>query len=317
MIPRCLSRGALLIRRMLSHCIPLAALLLLVMSAAPVRAQQTQEGVEVLPDAAEWDVLLLFQDGTRFQMDPRVLDPDFLETWNTPAYDGPEFRTGLSGPISYGGINLFSGGQFPSGTVLETPDLGSRGTLYLRTTLNLTGTLSNIRLQLLADDGFIIYLDGVRWFSQNMAPEASSAFDHPAAFVGDENGLSTASVDGEILPGLHTLHVSLHNANPTSSDLGFLLRIVGDLTLPPPPPPVPNPALAASPSPPSTDGTPRLLLSATGLDPAAGYIVEGSSDMTLWAPLGFFPAAEDRREFTLDVSAAAPRRFFKLTSQSP
>jgi len=288
------------------------ALLLCSLSAA--RALEAGTGVEVLPFTAPWDWLMVFSSGTT-QVDPVTMDPDFLATWNTPAYNGPAFRPGVA-PLSYGGLMFLMNPGAPQGTAMDSPSPGSRGTVYFRTTLDLPGSLNNISLDILVDDGFILYVDGVQWCSKNMRAGATSAFTEMATIVSDENSLTniSSSDDGlhllpALTPGPHTLHVSLHNNNVNSSDLGFMLRMTGDLTITAPPQP---PSLVAIPSAPSTDGSPRVLLQAKNLDPATGFIVQVSDDLSAWSAVYQFPATPERTEFSVDVPATAGRRFYRL-----
>jgi hypothetical protein len=286
------------------------------LSSASTGAQESQvtTGVEILPFDAVWEWLMILQFTPEVQMDPATLDPDFLDTWTTPAYDGPSFSSG-PGPLRYGEMDILlpgSGFAHPQGTVMFNPPTQSRGTVYCRTTFNIPAELTNVRLEFVVDDGFILYVDGVRRFSFNMGANATSAFAERAVTQSDESTLSTltTTLDGTPLPplspGQHTLHLSLHNQSFVSGDLGLLLRITGDLTRA-------FPSLTASVSPPSTDGTPRLLLEAKHLDPSTTFFVEVSDDLTHWSPTYSFPGDGERTKFTLDVPAVAGRRYFRLS----
>src|SRR5689334_6548407 len=106
----------------------------LCLSAAPVSGEET----EVVPFNAVWQWLMIFPGGPGMLVDPSAVDPDFLTTWTTPAYNGPEFQSGPA-PLSYGGLTFLLNGNGPLGTDLPVPDAGSRGTVYFRTTFNLAG----------------------------------------------------------------------------------------------------------------------------------------------------------------------------------
>jgi hypothetical protein len=270
----------------------------------PVASTRAEE-VEVLPFDAMWDWLMILQPGSSAQVDPVLADPDFLETWTTSAYEGPAFERGAA-PLSYGGITFLMSGNAPPGTEMMAPAAGTRGTVYFRTAFDLTGDLTDAKLEVLVDDGFILYLDGVRWTAMNMPPGATSAFSQLAAVVADEASLSILLTGTTIPRGHHTLHISVHNANFVSTDLGFMLRLTGDLH------PVPNPTLKAEAAAPSIDGSPRFKLRAQGLNPEAAVVVEESSDLTHWTPLFTSPPAAGRSEFALDLPAIAGRKFFRL-----
>lgn len=300
-----------------------AACLLSFSSAAAPGDQLVQTDVEVLPLDASWDWLII-QGPSGVQLDPVGQDPDFLQTWTTPAYNGPAFRSDIA-PLSYGGIDHFDSSTDPRlhGTVMVNPPpiAGSRNTVYFRKMIHLPGALSNATLEFLVDDGLILYVDGVRWISHNMAPNSSSAFTQMAELFGTEWATTTVASDsqGLALPSLaagpHLICASVHNQMGGSSDIGFMLRITGDLTMPVVVPPLPE--LTSAPAPPSTDGSPRIFLSAKNLDPAASYFPQSSSDMIHWFPLGSFPPMPARTAFTLDVSAAAERRYYRMVYQRP
>lgn len=282
---------------------PGAALLLGIL---PLRAAEK----EVLPFNAAWEWLMVMApDGS--QLDPVLVDADFLETWTMPLYDGPAFQPGTA-PFCYGTVDLFETGAIPPVTRLPAPVPSvSGGTVYFRTTLDLAAELTNMRLEFLVDDGFILYIDGVPLCSRNMHDGAGSSFRELTriavtppqesvvhSLTTDEHGLPLRS----LLPGRHTIHLSLHSQVPVNSDMGFMLRILGEVPA----------VLTSGPAPPSSDGSPRLLLTARHLDPAIAYTVETSTDLTTWAPAGFFPPAEARSQAALDVPAVAGRRFFRL-----
>jgi hypothetical protein len=294
-----------MILRCLCHGVLAAALLL---SAAPARAEE----VEVVPFDAVWDWLMILDSGSLMQMDPVTQDPDFLETWTTSAYNGPPFQRGAA-PLSYGVLDFLMNGTALPGTPLSTPAPGSRGTVYFRTAFDLAGDLTNAKLEFLIDDGFILYVDGVQWVSWNMPPGATSAFTQASSIVGNESALSstTTGTDGtSALPALsrghHTLHLSVHNANSVSSDLGFMLRLTGDLSR------VFDPTLTAEAAPASIDGSPRFKLRAQNLNPAAAAVVQQSTDLSHWTQLFASPPSPERSEFTLDLPAIDDRRYFRL-----
>jgi hypothetical protein len=294
-----------MILRCLCHAALAAAML------SPTAPAQTQE-TEVVPFDAEWDWLMILQPGSSAQVDPVSVDPDFLQTWTTAAYNGPAFQRDPA-PLRYGVLDFLSIGSSPPGTLLSSPAPGTRGAVYCRTTFDLPGELTNLKLEFLVDDGFILFVDGVQWVSMNMGAGATSAFGEVAPAPGNESSLSTISAGAggvsplpALLAGRHTLHLSLHNVNLTSSDLGFMLRLSGDLRR------ILVPTLTAEASAPSIDGSPRLLLRAKGLGPSAPAIVQMSTDLSQWFPLFESPPAPERTELSLDLPAGAGRRFFRL-----
>ena len=259
----------------------------------------------MVPFDAMWDWLMILQPGSNAQVDPVSVDPDFLQTWTTPSYNGPAFARDPA-PLSYGGVDFLMNPSAPPGTLLNTPAGGTRGTVYCRTTIDLPGELTNIKLETIVDDGFLLYVDGVQWASMNMRPGATSAFGEMAVAAGNETALSILHPGTSLPPGRHTLHLSMHNNSVASTDLGFMLRLTGDLLR------TPVPTLTAEASAPSLDGSPRLLLRAKDLNPSAAAIVQMSTDLSQWLPLFESPPAPQRTELSLDLPASARRRFFRL-----
>lgn len=186
---------------------------------------------------ARWDYLVP-ANGT----DPAVADTDFNTTWQLAAgYNGPAFTAGAQGPFHYGGLVYLTGLGVPL-TTWPTPAAGARLSAYLRTTFTATQDYAATSIELVADDGAVIYLDGVEFKRTNFAPAKLDRFATLADGVfRAEDGVSTEEgpplvlSTGAISQGQHTLSVSLHNADAGSSDLGLFLRLVG---APPPPAPV-------------------------------------------------------------------------------
>lgn len=100
-------------------------------------------------------------------------------------------------------------------------------TTYLRGTFTLdrTNEVSNLLVDLLRDDGVVIYLNGVELFRDNMNAGAPTYSTYAAATVGspDQNTYFNLSVNpGNLLRvGANTLAVELHQCNASSSDLYF------------------------------------------------------------------------------------------------
>lgn len=188
----------------------------------------------LLPSNENWQVLHISNG-----VDPAGLDPDsdFATTWTTGTdYNGPAFQT-LTAPFRYSTITWMTANA-PAATVLTTPATGSRFTSYFRTTFTTTQDYPLIFARMLADDGAVIYLDGVEIQRVNMATTAGDTFTMLADdSVRTEDGIDTetSTIDiplGSLTAGPHTLSVSLHNVDPGSSDLGLYLELLGRKEVP-------------------------------------------------------------------------------------
>lgn len=106
-------------------------------------------------------------------------------------------------------------------------------TLYFRRTFRVPNPAAfrALRLELLRDDGAAVYLNGTEILRDNLAAGATSS-TYAASNAGyDENAWHPYDVPASaLIAGSNTLAVELHQANATSSDLGFDLRLTGEHT---------------------------------------------------------------------------------------
>ncbi len=89
-------------------------------------------------------------------------------------------------------------------------------------------------MQLLRDDGGIVYINGIEVFRSNLPEGDIGATTFASAVVGgaDETTFYESSVDPAVLKeGRNVVAVEIHQANAPSSDLGFDLALTG-LALP-------------------------------------------------------------------------------------
>ncbi len=114
-------------------------------------------------------------------------------------------------------------------------------TTYLRHTFTLGSTdgISGLSLEILRDDGAVLYLNGTELHRENMAAGTVIYDSWSASVVGspDQNTYFTRALPASLLvPGTNTLAVELHQCNSGSSDLYFDLSLTTVVT----------PALAAT-----------------------------------------------------------------------
>ncbi|MCX8109031.1 MAG: lamin tail domain-containing protein, partial [Verrucomicrobiae bacterium] len=100
-------------------------------------------------------------------------------------------------------------------------------TTYFRHTFTLdsTNNISKLQIEILRDDGAVVYLNGVEILRENMNPGPISYSTYSATVVSspDQNTYFVREVDaGHLLrKGQNTLAVEVHQCNATSSDLYF------------------------------------------------------------------------------------------------
>ncbi|WP_068920831.1 PQQ-binding-like beta-propeller repeat protein [Planobispora rosea] len=112
----------------------------------------------------------------------------------------------------------------------RTPLAAGHVTYYFRHAFTVTdpGTLNEVALSVLRDDGAVVYLNGVEVMRSNMpAGTVTAGTLAPSTIFGaDENVWQTLAIDpGRLLPGRNTLAVEVHQAQATSSDMSFDLRL--------------------------------------------------------------------------------------------
>jgi hypothetical protein len=110
-------------------------------------------------------------------------------------------------------------------------------TTYFRHAFDLpeTGVHNSLRLDLLRDDGAVVYLNGVEVFRSHMpagAITAATLASTPAVGGADESTFFSTIVDpGLLRAGTNVLAVEIHQVNATSTDISFDLRLTGSITL--------------------------------------------------------------------------------------
>jgi len=100
---------------------------------------------------------------------------------------------------------------------------------YFRHTFNSPAAYDNLTLNVVRDDGCVVYLNGVEIGRSNM-PGGTIYWDTWAAGVTtNENSWWDIPIDSSVTiqPGINVLAVSVHQAHSTSSDVSFDLELLG------------------------------------------------------------------------------------------
>ncbi len=124
-------------------------------------------------------------------------------------------------------------GDGPATTVSYGPDANNKYiTTLFRKSFNITGlnTLNSLTLNIVRDDGFVLYVNGVEVIRNNMPSGAiSNATEASAAISGADETTPVTYVlpRCHFAEGSNTIAVEMHQSDPTSTDLSFNLELFG------------------------------------------------------------------------------------------
>lgn len=140
--------------------------------------------------------------------------------WREPAFDDSSWPTG-AGQLGYGDGN-------------EATDVGYTGTsstknatTYFRHQFEITdpASFSSLSLDLLFDDGAVVYLNGNRVAAANM-PAGDPAFDFYIGSTSTDDDRETFTIPAaNLVIGANTLGVEIHQEGMDSSDISFDLEL--------------------------------------------------------------------------------------------
>jgi hypothetical protein len=145
--------------------------------------------------------------------------------WHTPGFNDSGWSTG---------VPQFGYGDGDEQTVVSFGPNGNQKyiTTYFRTTFEVAALPDTATIQLMADDGAVVYVNGVEVARDNM----------PAGTITDTTRASTGRTGGtesELRPfsvplslihsGTNSIAVEVHQDRPSSSDLSFDLDLSGQL----------------------------------------------------------------------------------------
>lgn len=174
------------------------------------------ESVELIPFESNWK----YNDSGN----------DLGATWTATSYNDGSWASG----------NARLGYSDDAATELSygSDDSDKHPAYFFRKTFTLSSDPSeykNLFLEVVRDDGAVVYINGQEVFRTNM-PEGEITYTTFAANGvndGDETIPYTAYVDPSVLvSGTNVIAVSVHQVNSTSTDVGFDLRLSGQVGLP-------------------------------------------------------------------------------------
>lgn len=106
-------------------------------------------------------------------------------------------------------------------------------TTYFRQTFTVAdpAAYQGVEIQLLRDDGAVVYLNGVEVARSNMPSGAVNSLTRASSAVGgaeESTFFVFTAPAGALVSGENTLAVEIHQSGPTSSDISFDLALLGD-----------------------------------------------------------------------------------------
>lgn len=153
--------------------------------------------------------------------------------WKEPTFDDSAWASGAA-PLGYTDSHIVT-------TVFSPASPNRYITTYFRRAFSITGAgaLQALKLNVLRDDGVVVYINGVEVARQNMPEGPINHLTNSASIVDGANETTYFTSDVTTLPPLNegdnVIAVELHQRDATSSDLGFDLELV-TVSLPGTPP---------------------------------------------------------------------------------
>ena len=171
--------------------------------------------------------IVLVEKGSEWKYFDQGLDLDTM--WRTLDSDDAGWPSG-SAQLGYG--------DGDEATVVNFgPDSANKYvTTYFRRTFTVDdpSVYQSVTLNILRDDGAVVYLNGTEVFRTNM-PSGAVAYDTWASVAiggADESAYETATLDPALLvAGANTLAIEVHQANGTSSDVSFDAELTASTNL--------------------------------------------------------------------------------------
>ncbi|WP_298364983.1 choice-of-anchor D domain-containing protein [uncultured Lutibacter sp.] len=141
------------------------------------------------------------------------------DSWEEADFDSSGWSNG-PGELGYGNDGEGSGTLINSATEAA----------YFRKTFTVTDAslYNDLVLEAYRDDGMVVYINGVEVWSNNMPttrPTSYGLFANATVATADENTPITTTVGSNLVNGINTVAVEVHQVNNTSSDIRFDFKL--------------------------------------------------------------------------------------------
>jgi beta-mannanase len=145
--------------------------------------------------------------------------------WRDPGFNDQAWKTGY-GQFGYGDGDENTKVNFGSSDYKYI-------TTYFRKTFHVAdrAEIASLRLEVLRDDGAVVYINGTEVFRSNMPPGTITYTTRASSSLsGSEEDayIPAAILHGLLVNGPNTIAVEIHQSSRSSSDLSFDLRLTGN-----------------------------------------------------------------------------------------
>jgi len=180
------------------------------------------------------DVTLLVTNGSLWKYFNLGREPDadgLGRPWWDPNYDDSAWRAGLA-ELGGGDGDVAAPNTIPERTVIDTgPSTNRHRAIYFRREFTVAAPgFAQLIVNVLRDDGVLVYLNGQPIFTNNMPNVWPITYDTLAPAAAGDDGtvyVRGTAAAGVLLSGRNVLAVEVHQNSATSSDLSFDLMLWG------------------------------------------------------------------------------------------
>ena len=149
------------------------------------------------------------------------LDPG--STWTEPTFDDRTWKTGAA-ILGYGQGNESTVLKFGPDSNNKYPSYYFRKSFVVKDPL----TYTNYSVEVLRDDGVILYLNGTEFYRNNMPAGEPSSSTHAVDTVEPDSYLQTVLPNSALVAGINWIAAEVHQATGNSSDLNLDVALSGN-----------------------------------------------------------------------------------------